>query len=459
MSLNRIRSHGLQVRLATAGTNFDINRPDRPSTGLSPQALAGHGSNQRFLNTAQETVSSQGVTILDPVASKPTTVLLGQTVSVFGTSVNRGLFPEGFVSSDALSVNAATIEKGRTKSVSFSNPTKVTKTRLDKESRYGTARRSMRVSGTQESGTVVSEDEDATVLPEDDADIEEIADEEMTEAPTNRVLPRKRKHPRYTDEYETPEKAEAALRRLMNNHIDMRLGDLFSLPGVSLAQILNRRRPFVPRTGGDDYQVRDETTEVRRLQNVQDVQEVDSLSDAAAALGLYTYVTPEQSQQVEVMSLHAVAPDTSNVPSPAMHTPKMEVIIHDKMRVRATLDSGAEVNVMSKKLADKCNLAIETKKNLVFQGISPGKVFFLGACRRVKVVVGGSVNFVDFLVIDSGTADLLLGMPYFIETELTFLYEPEGAVRAKLRSGNRKRTVTVTVAGDPILVEGDESEN
>jgi hypothetical protein len=65
----------------------------------------------------------------------------------------------------------------------------------------------------------------------------------------------------------------------------------------------------------------------------------------------------------------------------------------------------------------------------------------------------------DFLVINSGTADLLLGMPYFIKTELTFLYKPNGAVRAKLRSSNRKRTVTVTVTGDPILVEGNESEN
>jgi hypothetical protein len=159
------------------------------------------------------------------------------------------------------------------------------------------------------------------------------------------------------------------------------------------------------------------------------------------------------------MSLHAIAPDTSNVSSLAMHTPKMEVIIHDKMRVHATLDSGAEVNVMSKKLADKYNLAIETKKNLVFQGISPGKVFFLSACRRVKVVIGGSINFVNFLVINSGTTNLLLGIPYFIETELIFLYESEGVVKAKLRSGNRKRIVTVTVTGDPILVEGDKSEN
>jgi hypothetical protein len=116
----------------------------------------------------------------------------------------------------------------------------------------------------------------------------------------------------------------------------------------------------------------------------------------------------------------------------------MEVIIHDKMRVHTTLDSGAKVNVISKKLANKYNLAIKTKKNLVFQGISPGKVFFLSTYQYVKVIIGGLINFVDFLVINSGTTNLLLGIPYFIKTELIFLYKLEGVVRAKLRSSNRK---------------------
>jgi hypothetical protein len=62
--------------------------------------------------------------------------------------VNRGLFPEGFISLDPLSINAAIIEKGKTKLVSFSNPVRVTKTRLDKESYYSTTRRSIRVFST-----------------------------------------------------------------------------------------------------------------------------------------------------------------------------------------------------------------------------------------------------------------------------------------------------------------------
>jgi hypothetical protein len=77
------------------------------------------------------------------------------------------------------------------------------------------------------------------------------------------------------------------------------------------------------------------------------------------------------------MSLYIVAPNTLNIPSPAIYILKIEVIIYNKIRVYIILNSRAEVNIISKKLTDKSNLAIKIKKNLIFQGISPGKVFFL----------------------------------------------------------------------------------
>jgi hypothetical protein len=65
----------------------------------------------------------------------------------------------------------------------------------------------------------------------------------------------------------------------------------------------------------------------------------------------------------------------------------------------------------------------------------------------------------DFLVINSRTADLLLGISYFIEIELTFFYKPNRVVRAKLRNSNCKRTIIVTITRDLILVKGNKSEN
>jgi len=66
---------------------------------------------------------------------------------------------------------------------------------------------------------------------------------------------------------------------------------------------------------------------------------------------------------------------------------------------------------------------------------------------------------VDFLVINNRITNLFLSIPYFIETELIFLYNLEGVVRAKLRSSNYKRIVIVTITSNLILVKGDKSEN
>jgi hypothetical protein len=66
------------------------------------------------------------------------------------------------------------------------------------------------------------------------------------------------------------------------------------------------------------------------------------------------------------MSLYIVTSNTSNIPSPAIYILKIEVIIYNKIHIRITLNSRAEVNIISKKLADKSNLAIKIKKNLIF---------------------------------------------------------------------------------------------
>ena len=96
---------------------------------------------------------------------------------------------------DTLSINTIIIKKGKTKLISFSNLVRVTKTRLDKENHYSTTYRSIRVSSTQESRTIVNKDKDNTILLEDNTNIKEITDKEITEALTNRLLPKKRKYP------------------------------------------------------------------------------------------------------------------------------------------------------------------------------------------------------------------------------------------------------------------------
>ncbi len=462
VNMNWNRCWGEQIRLLTAGTEFDINPHHRPqnSAPVYPQSQttgpsAGPGvlvPPSGFLSPTQERLAPSGTAPRGPEA--PNLVLQGQTLSLFGDNVDRGQFPDDDPHGELLNVNAAAISrsKGGSSPGVFHNPSKITKERLNKEKRYATTRRSLRAAN-KESGTMRNEDDEED--HDEDADSEETADEEMEKVPLKaKATSRVRKNARFIDEYETLERQVEAFGRLMECNVSMPLKDLVAFK--SLPQILNKRRPFVPPTGGDDYQVQDVGVNV---QTVGGANVVHNLAEAAAAFDLKTYSGKNESNSLNIMSIQNIAPDTSNVPSLAMHTPKVEVSINSKASARATLDSGAEVNVMSKKLADRAELAIETKKNLVFQGISPGKVFFLGACRRVKVSVGGSVNYVDFLVLDSGTTDLLLGMPYFVETNLNFQYDSDGAVRANLKSGDRRRNVTVTVAGDPIKVAETDSEN
>jgi hypothetical protein len=52
--------------------------------------------------------------------------------------------------------------------------------------------------------------------------------------------------------------------------------------------------------------------------------------------------------------------------SSAIYILKIEVIIYNKMHVYIILNSRAEINIISKKLVDKSNLAIKIKKNLIF---------------------------------------------------------------------------------------------
>jgi len=66
------------------------------------------------------------------------------------------------------------------------------------------------------------------------------------------------------------------------------------------------------------------------------------------------------------MSLYIITLDTSNISSLAIYILKIKVIIYNKIRVYITLNNRAKVNIISKKLANKYNLAIKTKKNLVF---------------------------------------------------------------------------------------------
>jgi hypothetical protein len=68
----------------------------------------------------------------------------------------------------------------------------------------------------------------------------------------------------------------------------------------------------------------------------------------------------------KVISLYTITLNTSNISSLAIYILKIEVIIYNKIRVYIILNNRAKVNIISKKLVNKSNLVIKTKKNLIF---------------------------------------------------------------------------------------------
>jgi Aspartyl protease len=94
--------------------------------------------------------------------------------------------------------------------------------------------------------------------------------------------------------------------------------------------------------------------------------------------------------------------------------------------VDTMLDSGAEVNVMTRSLADKAGLTIWTNLMLVLKTVSGERRKFDRACEDIDVSIGNISNTQMVIVIDDIDHKLILGCPFFYDAQLTFVYNEEG---------------------------------
>ena len=78
----------------------------------------------------------------------------------------------------------------------------------------------------------------------------------------------------------------------------------------------------------------------------------------------------------------------------AASTPKLHVRIGtEQSPVLAMLDSGAEVNVITRAVADELGLPIRTDLLLALKTVSGDSRRFDGACEDVEINVGGVINY------------------------------------------------------------------
>jgi hypothetical protein len=450
--LQKSRAQGEQIRLMTAGTEYDadinqrVNNPyiyQHPPQG-QPNSFAGQHRQSHPIHGGPPQQREEQPPASGPI---PTRILQnpsrqypslsriqeepqGGSVNVGSIHVSRGTIGETAQSVQAgtLVVNAATInKKGRDKSVSFENPSKVMKGRMRKEGRYANLDHNLR-QASMESGTIeeVGSDEDPHGPAQEDQADDEM--EEINEPPLLRTKPIRRV--RYIDKYTTPAKKQEAYDALMKQPVVLDVGNLVALDG-GLTKLLGQRLPAIPATGGSNVQVEALSQPGISRMTVQQLWD--------------SYASAEGNPRADRVRIARRYPS-----SLAMQTGKMEAQLGGKVTVAMTIDTGAEVNVLPRAVAERAKLTIQTDRTIVFQTLAGGQFAFFGLCREVEVNIGGIVNYVDFFVVNGGSDEILLGMPFTYETQLTYEYPEDGTIAAVFKNSDRTKKGRVTVAGDDV---------
>ena len=132
----------------------------------------------------------------------------------------------------------------------------------------------------------------------------------------------------------------------------------------------------------------------------------------------------------------------------AASTPKVKVRLGDVV-VDAMLDTGAEVNVMTKALADRAGLTVRTNVRMGMKAVSGRLSKFAGVCEDVEVNIGGIVNLQTILVIPNlAHHKLILGQPFVHDAQVCPYFDEEGYQCIKFCNKDRSK-VGITRVSKP----------
>ena len=109
-----------------------------------------------------------------------------------------------------------------------------------------------------------------------------------------------------------------------------------------------------------------------------------------------------------------------------MGSPKIKVRLEYGSKVTALLDTGAEINVMTREVMEDAGLAM--RKGLKFELVSHTghSQPFLGLCKDVEVVIGGLKTRHSIFMMEYGDHDLVLEQPFLNTLKFWQEYKPEG---------------------------------
>jgi len=247
-----------------------------------------------------------------------------------------------------------------------------------------------------------------------DDDIEEIV-----------LAPEKRRTPRTKKEAYIKIFADSTANELFHEIINLTLGvKVSSLVSLipELQELFGRR---VPVTSKEEKEaIRAKLAELVEGRNIDKTLLVNHLTNVFEHINNSNASIPGGIEPL-IMGINSLDASTwpNRIKRSIRETPKMAVKMGDnKLPSTAVLDSGAMCNTMLEEVARNAGLIIQTDKHFTMRGPDGAVSSFEGLCTDVSVFCGNIETIADFFIMRTGSNPILLGQPWFFDTEGTFDY-------------------------------------
>ena len=138
-------------------------------------------------------------------------------------------------------------------------------------------------------------------------------------------------------------------------------------------------------------------------------------------------ITEDEAVQFRVNTLESSTVNARNSHSwYSMGSPKAKVRLEDGSKVTALLDTGAEINVMTREVMEDAGLAMRRGPKLELVSHTGHSRPFLGLCEDVEIAIGGLKTRHPIFVVEQGDHDLVLGQPFLNSVKFSQEYKPDG---------------------------------
>jgi hypothetical protein len=170
------------------------------------------------------------------------------------------------------------------------------------------------------------------------------------------------------------------------------------------------------------------------LEKIKKAEVTFSLSEiiAFAPLAQKIFSKPLSDHEVLKFKVNALKARTRSEPDLkgerwySCGSPKVKVILNDMVKTMALLDSGAEINVMTRRLMNMVGIAMRPGPRLKLISHTGHDMDFDGVCDDVEVNIGGLRTLHHIFVVPHADHQLVLGQPFLMDVSINYDYRNDG---------------------------------